>query len=75
MGHFLFRFTTVFLKSIVIALNDKIESVRFVPIPITYLSAYAACIVPSIPAIAPSTPACEHVGTFPAGGGALKMHR
>ena len=32
-------------------------------------------MVPSIPAMAPSTPACELVGTAPAGGGSLNRQR
>ena len=32
-------------------------------------------MVPSMPAMAPSTPACEQVGTAPTGGGSLNIQR
>ena len=35
----------------------------------------AAWIVPSMPAIAPKTPACEQAGTSPGGGGAPYRQR
>ena len=45
------------------------------PMPVKYFSVSAAWMVPSMPAMAPSTPACEQVGTAPTGGGSLNIQR
>ena len=68
-------FSLMVRKFIVLASKVSNRSVSSSPTPRKYFNASAAWMVPSIPAMAPRTPAWLLVGTVPAGGGSLKKQR
>src|SRR5210317_467991 len=65
----------IFLNDMFFASKVSNSFVRSSPAPVINFKASAAWIVPSIPAIAPRTPAWAQEGTASGGGGFLKEQR